>query len=106
MIGRIWHGWTRCEDAGDYETLLREEIFPEIASKKIPGYRGLRLLRRSADDNEEEFVVLMWFDTWEAVKAFAGEDYELAYVPAKARLLLARFDERSRHYEVRERLEC
>jgi hypothetical protein len=36
------------------------------------------------------------------VKTFAGEDYETAYVPAKARQLLARFDDRSQHYDLRE----
>ncbi|MBW2443666.1 MAG: antibiotic biosynthesis monooxygenase, partial [Deltaproteobacteria bacterium] len=30
------------------------------------------------------------------------EDYERAYVPPKAREVLARFDARSRHYEIRE----
>jgi heme-degrading monooxygenase HmoA len=105
MIARIWHGWTLCENANDYETLLREEIFPEIASKEVPGYLGIQMLRRSVEDDEEEFITIMWFDSWDAVKDFAGVDYELAYVPAKARLLLVRFDERSRHYEVKERLE-
>ena len=47
----------------------------------------------------------MWFDSWEAVKRFSGEDYERAYVPAKARDFLARFDERSQHYEIKERLD-
>jgi hypothetical protein len=46
----------------------------------------------------------MAFDSWEAVKQFAGEDYEEAYVPPKAREVLAHFDERSRHYEIRENL--
>jgi hypothetical protein len=43
----------------------------------------------------------MWFDSIEAVRAFAGEDYEKAVVPPKARTLLLRFDQRSQHYEVR-----
>jgi len=43
----------------------------------------------------------MWFDTIEAVRAFAGEDYEVAVVPLKARTLLSRFDARSQHYEVK-----
>ena len=46
----------------------------------------------------------MWFDDLEAVKAFAGEDYEAAVVPPKARAVLSHFDERSQHYEVREKL--
>jgi len=43
----------------------------------------------------------MWFDSLDAVRAFAGEDHETAYVPAAARALLSRFDVRSTHYEVR-----
>ncbi len=104
MIARIWHGWTRPENADRYETLLKTEIFPGIAAKRVAGYRGIRLLRRPAGE-EVEFVTVMWFDGWDAVKAFAGADYETAYVPAKAREVLARFDERSRHYELRERLD-
>jgi hypothetical protein len=44
----------------------------------------------------------MWFDSVEAIKAFAGDDYEAAVVPPKARAILSRFDERSQHYEIRE----
>jgi len=42
----------------------------------------------------------MWFDSVEDVIAFAGEDYEAAVVPPKARQVLSRFDPRSAHYEV------
>ena len=101
MIARVWHGWTTPENADAYETLLKTEIFPSISAKGVQGYRGIELLRRAAQD-EVEFITIMRFDSWEAVKAFAGEDYEMAYVPAKARQVLARFDERSQHYEVRE----
>ena len=107
MIGRIWHGWTKPEDADRYEALLKAEIFPGIAEKDVPGYKGIQLFREPADEGKDEieFVTIMWFDSWEAVKRFAGEDHERAYEPPKAREVLARFDERSRHYEVRERLE-
>lgn len=100
MIKRIWRGWTSPEQADRYERLLREEIFPGIASKQVDGYRGIELLRRELED-EVEFVTIMSFDSVAAVRAFAGEDYEAAYVPLAAREVLARFDERSRHYEVR-----
>lgn len=103
MIARIWHGWTQPENADAYEKLLKEEIFMGIAGRKIPGYQGIRLLRRTLDSGEIEFVTIMWFDSLQAVKQFAGEDYEQAVVPPKARALLARFDQRSQHYEVRER---
>jgi hypothetical protein len=44
----------------------------------------------------------MTFESLEAVREFAGEDYEAAVVPPKARVVLSHFDERSQHYEVRE----
>jgi heme-degrading monooxygenase HmoA len=105
MIGRIWHGWTRPENADRYERLLKEEIFPGIAEKDVCGYRGIQLFRGPIDDGEVEFVTIMRFDSWDAVRRFAGEDHEHAYAPQKAREVLARFDERSRHYEVREHVE-
>ena len=100
MISRIWHGWTIPENADAYEALLKEEIFVGIGDRQIPGYRGIHLLRRDVGD-EVEFVTVMWFDSLDAVRIFAGEDYEVAVVPAKARALLAHFDARSQHYEVR-----
>jgi len=100
MISRIWHGWTLPANADAYEALLKGEIFAGIESREIHGYRGIHLLRRDLGD-EVEFVTIMWFDAIEAVRAFAGEDYEQAVVPAKAQALLARYDARSQHYEVR-----
>jgi len=89
MIGRIWYGWTRSENADMYEQLLKEEIFPGIADKKVPGYREIQLFRRPLGNDEVEFVTIMSFDSWEAVKRFSGEDYERAYVPPKAKEVLA-----------------
>jgi antibiotic biosynthesis monooxygenase (ABM) superfamily enzyme len=103
MISRIWHGWTTPGNADAYETLLKEEIFVGIGQRQIPGYRGIHLYRRDLGD-EVEFVTVMWFDALEAVRAFAGEDYEAAVVPPKARALLSRFDSRSQHYEVKAEL--
>jgi heme-degrading monooxygenase HmoA len=104
MIGRIWHGWTTPGNADAYETLLRTEIFPGIEAKGVAGYRGIELFRRPFD-GEVEFVTIMWFDSLDAVREFAGhDDYARAYVPAKAREVLARFDAESQHYEVRAQL--
>jgi hypothetical protein len=99
MISRIWHGWTSRESADAYEALLRGEIFAGIAGRSIAGYRGIHLLRRDVSE-EVEFMTVMWFDSIEAVKMFAGEDHEAAVVPPKARVLLSRFDQRSAHYEI------
>ena len=102
MICRIWHGWTTPANADSYERLLREEIFGGIERRGLAGFRGIDLLRREAG-GETEFVTLMWFDSLEAVAAFAGDDYAVAVLPPAARALLARFDARSAHYSVKER---
>lgn len=101
MICRIWHGWTTPANADGYEQLLKSEVFDWIAGRRIPGYRGIELLRRPGPESVE-FVTMMWFDTLEAIQAFAGPDYEAAVVLPAARALLLRYDERSAHYEVRQ----
>jgi hypothetical protein len=100
MISRIWHGWTAPANADAYEALLKSEIFVGIQNRRIAGYQGIQLLRRSLG-GEVEFITVMWFSDLDAVRTFAGEDYEAAVVPPKARQLLSRFDDRSQHYEVR-----
>lgn len=100
MITRIWHGWTTPENADAYEALLKEEIFVGIQNRHMAGFLGIELLRRNLN-TEVEFITIMSFDSIEAVRVFAGNDYEVAVVPPKARALLKRSDERSQHYEIR-----
>jgi heme-degrading monooxygenase HmoA len=103
MISRIWHGWTTPANADAYEALLKEEIFLGIRDRQIAGFRNIQLFRRTLG-KEVEFVTVMWFDDLEAVRQFAGQDYEVAVVPPKAQSLLAHYDARSQHYEVRAEL--
>jgi len=102
MITRLWHGWTSRENADRYEALLKSEVLPGI--HRIKGYGGAHLLRREVGD-EVEFITLTFFDSMEAVRAFAGDDYEQAVVPEEARRLLSHFDQRSAHYELILRLD-
>ncbi len=100
MIARLWRGWTSQANADAYEALLRTRIFPAILGRGVGGFRRIELLRRDLGD-EVEFVTVMWFDTLEAVKEFAGASWEEAVVPAAAREVLAHFDAKSAHYEMR-----
>jgi heme-degrading monooxygenase HmoA len=97
VIARIWHGWTLPENADAYEEFLRTKMFPSI--HRVPGYLGADLLR-SDDPDEIAFVTITRFESLDAVKEFAGDNYERAVVEPEARQLLSRFDERSEHYEV------
>jgi antibiotic biosynthesis monooxygenase (ABM) superfamily enzyme len=99
VIMRYWRGWATPGNANAYERIAREEVLPSFAARDLPGYRGSYLLRRQAGE-EVEYAVIMTFDSVDAVRAFAGDDYEAAYVPTHVREVLTRFDERSAHYEV------
>jgi len=97
MITRLWHGWASRANADAYENYLRSEVLPGI--HRVQGYQGAYLLRRE-DGQEIAFVTLTFFDSLDAVRAFAGEDYELAVVPPKAQKLLSHYDARAVHYQT------
>ena len=104
MICRIWRGWTTRQNAQAYQDLLTGTVIPGIESRKMAGFRHIDMMRRDLD-GEVEFATIMWFDDLQSVKAFVGEDHEVAHVPAEARELLCRFDERVAHYDVFDRRE-
>ena len=102
MICRLGRGWTTLGNADAYERVVRGEVIPAIEARRIPGFRHIDLMRRGLEA-EVEFATLMWFDSIEAITAFVGEDHEASHVPAAARALLSRFDERAAHFEVLDR---
>jgi antibiotic biosynthesis monooxygenase (ABM) superfamily enzyme len=81
-----------------YENMLRNEIFPSIATRKISGYHGAELFIRE-DGNEVEFVTLLRFDSMEGVKEFAGADETRPIIYPGVERLLTRM-ERSQHYRI------
>jgi heme-degrading monooxygenase HmoA len=97
VIARVWHGWTTPENADAYEEFLRTIMFPSI--HRVPGFLCADLLRNDLD-GEVAFITVTRFDSLDAVRAFAGDDYEQAVIEPEARALLSRYDERSEHYEV------
>jgi heme-degrading monooxygenase HmoA len=97
MIGRLWHGWAAPENAARYVEHLRRETFPAL--RGIEGYVDGYVLRRDSGDRVDFTVLTLW-KSLQAVRAFAGDDYETAVVPAAARRVLGGFDERVTHYDV------
>ena len=98
MIARIWRGWTTTENADSYENLLRKVVYPGL--RKINGYRDGYIFRKDSKD-EIEFVTVNFFESLEAVKAFAGPDYEIPVFEPEARHLLSKVEPVARHYDVR-----
>ncbi len=98
MIARVWRGWaSSVENADLYQEFLRSTFLPSIHG--IDGYRGARVLRR-AIDGEVEFMTITQFDSLEAIRKFAGTDYEAAHVAPRAREFLSRSETRCRHFEI------
>ena len=95
MISRVWRGWTARADADAYEAFLRDELFPQV--RRLGGFRGAQILRHDAGE-EVEFVTVTRFESLDAVRAFAGEDYETPVIEPRARELLRRFEDRAHHY--------
>jgi len=95
---RYWRGWATHENADAYREIVSTQVLPHIAALNL-GYHGAYLMRRDLVD-EVEFATITMFDSIDDVRAFAGDDYERAYVPDDARAVLTRFDERCAHYET------
>jgi hypothetical protein len=97
MIARIWHGWAPRATADDYQHHYESEVGEHL--RAVHGFRGAWLLRRD-EGREVMFTSITWFTGVDAVRGFAGDDYEQAVVEETARQALSRWDERVSHHEV------
>jgi heme-degrading monooxygenase HmoA len=97
VIARIWRGWTRREDTDEYAAYVRATGIDAYTS--TPGNHGAWILRR--DEGERtEFVTLSFWESRDAIRAFAGDDIEKAvFYPDDDRFLVDR-DWRVAHYEI------
>lgn len=97
MIVRIWHGRVPAEKAAAYHKYLLETGVGEY--KATEGNRGVNVLRRVEGD-EAHFLLLTFWESWEAIEKFAGDDAERAkYYPEDADYLLE-FEPTVTHYEA------
>lgn len=97
MIARIWRGWAPAERAGDYQRHYETEVSGHL--RAVRGFSGAQLLRRE-EDGEVAFTSVTWFTDLDAVRGFAGDDYEQAVVEEEARAALSHWDERVTHHEI------
>lgn len=97
MIARAWHGMVPKSQADAYYDYLQQTGVPDLAA--TPGNRGVFVLRRIAAE-EAHFLLLSLWDSWDAIKAFAGEEIEEArYYPEDEEFLLE-LEPTVTHYEV------
>jgi heme-degrading monooxygenase HmoA len=97
VIARIWRGWAPQATADDYQRHFESEVSGHL--RTVEGFRDARLLRRD-DGPEVMFTALTFFTSLDAVRRFAGQDYERAVVEDAARRALSHWDEVVTHHEV------
>jgi heme-degrading monooxygenase HmoA len=97
VIARIWRGVVRREDGDAYANYMEETGVAGYAA--VPGNRSVTMIRRDVGDRCEFLMFTLW-ESLDAVKAFAGEDYETAvFYPEDDRFLVER-DETASHWDV------
>ena len=97
MIARTWRGLTRAADKDTYYEYLRKTGLPGYRATK--GNQGVWVLRRVADGKAEFLLISLW-ESWDAIKAFAGPDFERAVYYPEDRKFLLELEPHVRHYEV------
>lgn len=102
-IIRTWKGWTTIDNAVIYEDMLVNEVFPAVKKKGVKGLEKVSISTQHKKD-EVEFFLILQFDCLDSVKTFAGEDYEIAYIPENAKQVLLRYQKTAEHYEFRKEL--
>jgi mannose-6-phosphate isomerase-like protein (cupin superfamily) len=101
VIARRWRGWAESREKSDaYEAHFERDVRPWLEA--TDGFEGATLDRVEGDDGRTEIVVVTRWASIDAIRAFAGDDVEAAVVEPAARAVLADFDTRVRHIELRD----
>jgi heme-degrading monooxygenase HmoA len=97
LIARIWRGSTSSSRADEYAAYLERTGVREC--RETPGNRGVFVLRRVVRDRADFTFISLW-DSFDAIRRFAGEDYERArYYPEDRDFLIA-LDPFVEHHDV------
>jgi Antibiotic biosynthesis monooxygenase len=97
-IVRVWKGYGTAEGVQRYcDGHFVQTVLPQL--RALHGFRGANVLVRTLENDTEVVVATVW-DSIDAIRAFAGEDHEVAVVEPVVRELLDRFDDRVTHFTV------
>jgi len=97
MIARIWQGRTRLEDYNKYTEFMKDRAIPDY--QNTPGFVKLVFLRNTRG-NAGHFTLITFWDNYEVIKNFAGEEFEKAKYYPEDKDFLLEFEEYVTHYEV------
>lgn len=97
MIARTWHGAVPEDKADAYHKYLLRTGIPDY--KDTPGNQGVYIFRR-VSDGLAHFLLLTIWDSWDAIRAFAGDDPERARYYAEDEEYLVELEPNVTHYDV------
>jgi heme-degrading monooxygenase HmoA len=97
LIARVWTARTTRERASKYAEYFRDHVLPEL--RRHEGHAAAFLLERQAAASVEVQVITFW-RSLDAIRAFSGDDVEVAVVSETAAALLDDYDRRVRHFTV------
>jgi heme-degrading monooxygenase HmoA len=96
-VARMWHGRVLTSRADEYYSYLKQEGIDKI--EVIPGNLGAQILRRT-EGKATEFTVISYWESREAIKAFAGEDIEKTHFLPKDKQYLLELEPKVKHFDV------
>ena len=97
MIIRVWTALTTAANQHKYYEHFRAHVLPAL--QRLDGYDGATLNSHPGEEGSELLVITRWRSV-EAVRAFAGPDFEQAVVADEAARVLTSWDRRVKHFEI------
>jgi heme-degrading monooxygenase HmoA len=97
MIVRMWHGKVPADKAKAYREFLNARAIPDYRS--VAGNISVHILER-AEGDVTHFITLTFWENLESIKAFAGDDVEIAKYYPEDKDFLLEFEPHVVHYEV------
>ena len=96
---RTWSATASGAGAVDYSRYFAGTLLPQL--RELPGFAGAYLLRRDlGQDGAVELTAHTFWESPEAIRAFAGNDITQAIVEPEAQAMLLNFDPAVTHRDV------
>jgi heme-degrading monooxygenase HmoA len=96
MIARIWRGVTPAEKAEQYLDYLVKTGLKDY--RAAPGNHGVQVLQHTYE-NKTEFLLISFWESFDAIRAFAGDDIEKAVYYPEDEAFLLELEPDVKHYE-------
>lgn len=103
MIARMWHGKVPAEKAEAYHQYILQTGLND--STATEGNKGFFLMKKEEEGVTHFYTLSLWKNR-EAIKKFAGEDYEKARYYLGDKDFLLEFEPFVTHMEILEKPDC